>query len=39
MFSESFLQFLITGSLVWTGLGALVLLVLIIRDAIRKSIW
>lgn len=39
MFSESFLQILITGSLVWTGLGAVVLLVLMIRDAIGKSIW
>lgn len=39
MFSETFLHFLIIASLVWTGLGAVVLLVLLIRDAMGKSIW
>lgn len=39
MFSESFLSFLIIASLVWTGLGAVVLIVLIVRDSIGKSIW
>lgn len=39
MFSETFLYFLIVASLVWTGLGAVVLLVLFLRDAMGKSIW
>ena len=39
MFSETFIQILIIGSLVWTGLGALTLLILILRDTLKKSIW
>ncbi len=39
MFSEEFLSFLIFVSLVWTGLGAVTLLTLLVRDAMGKSIW
>lgn len=39
MFSETFLSLLIIVSLVWTGLGAVVLLALLLRDAKEKSIW
>ncbi len=39
MFSESFIQLLITGSLVWTAAGALVLIVLLVVDHFKKSIW
>lgn len=39
MFSETFIQVLIIGSLIWTALGALTLLALILRDTLRKSIW
>ncbi len=39
MFSENLIHLLITGSLVWTGAGALVLLVLLVIDHFKKSIW
>ena len=39
MFSETFIQILIIGSLIWTALGALTLLVLLLKDTLKKSIW
>lgn len=39
MFSEGFLYVLLVGSLVWTGLGALVLVVLLLVDFLKKAIW
>lgn len=39
MFSESFLQIFIYGALIWTGLGALALIVLLIIDWIKGTLW
>lgn len=39
MFSESFIQILIIGALVWTGAGACVLIVLLLVDHFKKTIW
>jgi len=39
MFSETFIQILIIGSLIWTALGALTLLILLLQDTLKKSIW
>lgn len=39
MFSETFIQILVTGSLIWTALGALTLIALLTSDALKKSIW
>lgn len=39
MFGEAFLSILIIVALVWTGLGAVVLVALLIRDKIRRQIW
>lgn len=39
MFPQSFLQALILVALVWTALGALVLIVLLIRDWLRGTLW
>jgi len=39
MFSESFIRLLIIGSLMWTGAGAVVLIVLLLIDHFKKSIW
>ena len=39
MFSETFIQILIIGSLIWTALGALILLLLLLKDTIGRSIW
>ena len=39
MFSETFLQILITTSLIWTALGAITLLTLLLLDTLKKSIW
>ena len=39
MFSVTFLQILVIASLVWTGLGALVLLILLLKDKINRAIW
>ena len=38
-YSAPFLQFLIIGSLVLTGLAAVVLLLMILVDFMRKQIW
>lgn len=39
MFSVTFLQVLIVTGLAWTGLGALALIVLLIRDWKRGELW
>ncbi len=39
MFSEKFIYVLLFGSLVWTGIGAVVLLLLLLSDFLRKSVW
>lgn len=39
MFSSAFLQFLVYLGLAWTGLGALALIVLLIRDWKRGELW
>ena len=39
MFSQSFLQALIVLALVWTALGALTLIVLLVRDLKRRNLW
>ena len=39
MFSSAFLQFLVCLGLVWTGLGALALVLLLIRDWKRGELW
>lgn len=38
-FSETFIQTLIIGALIWTGVGAVVLMVLLLIDFVKKSIW
>ncbi len=39
MFADSFLQILITGALVWTGAGFLVLVILLIGDTLGRRLW
>ena len=39
MFSSTFFQVFIAGALVWTALGALVLIVLLIIDWIKGTLW
>lgn len=39
LFSESFFVLLIVTALVWTAVGGVILLWLLIRDAKRKQIW
>ena len=39
MFSAAFLQTLVFLALAWTGLGALTLIVLLIRDWKRGQLW
>ncbi len=39
MFSPAFLQFLITLALVWTAAGALALILLLVRDWIKGTLW
>lgn len=39
MFSASFLQFLVLLGLIWTALGALALIILLIRDWKRGELW
>lgn len=39
MFSETFFSVLITMGLVWTALGAVTLIALLIRDWIRNELW
>jgi hypothetical protein len=39
LFPESFFAILITGALILTGIGALTLLILLVRDFARKKVW
>ena len=39
MFTESFVYFLLVTSLVWTGLGAVLLIALLVKDLIRGQAW
>ncbi len=39
MFSLSFVEILIWTALLWTGLGAIVLIALIARDHRRGEVW
>lgn len=39
MFSEAFLHFLIVLALIWTALGAMTLVVLVIRDWKNDTLW
>ncbi len=39
MFSQAFLHFLVVTALVWTGLGALTLLVLLFKDWAKGTLW
>ncbi len=39
MFSTTFISILIIGSLIWTALGAITLLILILRDHRNRNIW
>lgn len=39
MFSLSFFEFFILGALIWTALGALTLIVLLVVDWIRGTLW
>ncbi len=39
MFPQSFLQFLIVLSLVWTALGAVLLITLLLRDWLKGTLW
>ena len=39
MFSPTFIHFLIVIALAWTGLGALSLLILLVRDWAKGTLW
>jgi hypothetical protein len=39
LFPESFFHILVYGSLIWTGLGAVVLIILLLKDYKNKKIW
>ena len=39
LFPESLFSLLIYGALVWTGLGGVILVSLIIRDFINNDVW
>jgi hypothetical protein len=39
MFSAGFLELLVWTGLAWTGLGALLLVILLIRDWRRGELW
>jgi hypothetical protein len=39
LFPQSIFILLVVGALVWTGLGALVLVSLLIKDIVKKQIW
>lgn len=39
LFSESFFYLLVYGSLIWTGLGAIVLIALLVKDRKNNKIW
>lgn len=39
LFSESFFHLLVYGALIWTGLGAAILIFLLLKDYKNKKIW
>lgn len=39
MFAESVFKFIVYSSLIWTGLGFLVLVGLFLMDWLKKKIW
>lgn len=39
MFSQSFLQALIVTALIWTAAGGLTLIVLLLRDRSKGTLW
>lgn len=39
LFSESTLTFIIYGAIVWTALGVVILITLLIKDILKKQIW
>jgi hypothetical protein len=39
LFSESFFTILVYGSLIWTALGACILIFLLLKDHKNKKIW
>ncbi|MFP4070318.1 MAG: hypothetical protein ACOC4K_03440 [Verrucomicrobiota bacterium] len=39
LFSESFFYILIYGALVWTALGAVILVTLLVKDRKNNKIW
>lgn len=39
MFTQAFLQFLIVAALIWTALGTLTLLALLLRDRKNGTLW
>jgi hypothetical protein len=39
LFSENFFIILIYGSLIWTALGALILIALLLKDRKNNKIW
>jgi hypothetical protein len=39
MFSQAFIQSLVVLALIWTGLGALALAVLLVRDLLKGKLW
>ena len=39
MFPQAFIQSLVVLALIWTGLGALILAVLLVRDLLKGKLW
>lgn len=39
MFSSTFLLALVVAALIWTSVGALVLIILLVRDIIQGKLW
>ncbi len=39
LFSEGFFSLLIIGSLIWTALGAIILIALLLKDRKNNKIW
>lgn len=39
MFSQSFFAFLVMAALLWTALGSVALIVLLIKDWVNKDLW
>lgn len=39
LFSENILTLIIYGALIWTSVGVLILLGLLVKDFLKKQIW